>query len=252
MAHVVNSNYNLGEETMDIVTTGAGIEMLLRWGHFLAGVAWIGLLYYFNLVQGEYFKEAEGPAKTDAIKKLVPRALWWFRWGAMATLVTGLGILALRGGSMSIDIYVGALLGIFMFVNVWMIIWPAQKIVIAAAEKPSKTKKAETETAEALAKAGLASRTNTLFSIPMLFFMGASSHYPHSFSFLALLVCVLIIVVLQFNGAYPVIKNMDFVKKLPAAAISAAGKMGPMASVKGVIQCGAGLTLVLFLVLEYL
>ena len=232
---------------MDIVTTGPGIEMLLRWGHFLAGIAWIGLLYYFNFVQGEYFKQAEAAAKSDAIKKLVPRALWWFRWGAMATVITGLGIFAVRGGNMSIDIYVGALLGIIMFLNVWLIIWPSQQIVIAAAEKPSKTKKAETETAAALAKAGLASRTNTLFSIPMLFFMGASSHYPHNFSALALIVCVLVILVLAFNGAYPAIKQIDLVKKLPEA-----GKMGPMASVKGVIHCGLGLTVLLYLVLDYL
>ena len=232
---------------MDIVTTSAGFEMLLRWGHFMAGVAWIGLLYYFNFVQTEYFKEAEARAKSDAIKKLVPRALWWFRWGAMFTLLTGLGIFAVRGGGMSIDIYIGALLGIFMFVNVWLIIWPCQQIVIASAEQVSKGEKALPEAADALATAGLASRTNTLFSIPMLFFMGASSHYPHGFGMLALLVSVLLIVALEYNGAYPAIKNIDIVKKLPAA-----GKMGPYASVKGVIHCGLGLTVVLFLILEIL
>ena len=232
---------------MDIVTTSAGFEMLLRWGHFMAGVAWIGLLYYFNFVQTEYFKEAEARAKSDAIRNLVPRALWWFRWGAMFTLLTGLGIFAVRGGGMSIDIYIGALLGIFMFVNVWLIIWPCQQIVIASAEQVSKGEKALPEAADALATAGLASRTNTLFSIPMLFFMGASSHYPHGFGMLALLVSVLLIVALEYNGAYPAIKNIDIVKKLPAA-----GKMGPYASVKGVIHCGLGLTVVLFLILEIL
>ena len=94
---------------MGIVTTSIGFEMLLRWGHFLGGITWIGLLYYFNFVQTEYFKEAEASAKSDAIQKLVPRALWWFRWGAMFTLITGLGIFAIRGGGMSMDIYVGAL-----------------------------------------------------------------------------------------------------------------------------------------------
>lgn len=236
---------------MDIVTTGSGIEMLLRWGHFLAGITWIGLLYYFNFVQGEYFKQAEAAAKHDAIKQLVPRALWWFRWGAMATVITGLGIFALRGGSMPIDIYIGALLGIIMFLNVWLIIWPNQQIVIAATKKPSATKKAETETAAALAKAALASRTNTLFSIPMLFFMGASAHYPHSFSAFALFICVLIILALSINGAYPAISQIDAIKtslkKLPAL-----GKMGYMASVKGVILCGLGLNLTLFMVLNYL
>lgn len=66
---------------MELFTTSLGFEMLLRWGHFMAGVAWIGLLYYFNFVQTEYFKEADAASKSDAIQKLVPRALWWFRWG---------------------------------------------------------------------------------------------------------------------------------------------------------------------------
>ncbi len=232
---------------MDIVTTTAGIEMLMRWGHFLAGITWIGLLYYFNFVQGEYFKEADASAKTAAIKGLVPKALWWFRWGAAATLITGLAIFGLRGGGMSMDIYVGALLGVFMFLNVWLIIWPNQKVVIASAEAVSAGGKALPEAADALAAAGLASRTNTLFSIPMLFFMGASSHYPHSFSALAFIVAAVIILVLELNGAYPAVKNISVCKKLPAC-----GKMGLMASIKGVIHCGLGLTVILFLILDYL
>ncbi|MEE9397697.1 MAG: urate hydroxylase PuuD [Methylococcales bacterium] len=232
---------------MEIITTSVGLEMLMRFAHFLAGITWIGLLYYFNFVQTEYFKEAEASSKSDAIRGLVPRALWWFRWGAMVTLLTGIAIFAIRGGGMSMDIYIGALLGIFMFVNVWMIIWPSQQVVIASAEAVAGGGKALPDAADSLAKAGLASRTNTLFSIPMLFFMGASSHYPHAFSGFAFLLAVVIILVLEFNGAYPVIKGNDLVKKLPAA-----GKMGPMASVKGVIHSGLGLTAVLFLILDML
>ncbi|WP_394752832.1 urate hydroxylase PuuD [Crenothrix sp.] len=232
---------------MDIVTTKLGLEMLLRWGHFLGGITWIGLLYYFNLVQTEYFKEASGDAKADAIQKLVPRALWWFRWGAMFTLITGLGIFAVKGSSMSVDIYVGALLGIFMFINVWLIIWPNQKIVIASATQVASGGAALPEAADALAKAGLASRTNFLFSVPMLFFMGASAHYPHQFHALAFILAVAVILVLEYNGAYPMIKNHSLVQKLPAA-----GKIGPCASIKGVIHCGLGLTVVLFLLLDLL
>ena len=232
---------------MGIVTTSIGIEMLLRWGHFLAGVTWIGLLYYFNFVQMEYFKEAEASAKSDAIQKLVPRALWWFRWGAVATLVTGLGIFGVRGGGMSMDIYVGALIAIIMFTNVWLIIWPNQKILIASTEQVAKGGEALPEAASAAANAGLASRTNALFSFPMLFFMGASAHYPHSFSAVALIAAVLVILALAYNGAYPMIKHIDALKKLPAG-----GKMGPYASIKGVIHCGLGLTVVLFLLLDYL
>ncbi len=229
---------------MEILTTGAGFEMLMRWGHFLAGITWIGLLYYFNFVQTEFFKEADAGAKSDAIRKLVPRALWWFRWGAMFTFLTGVAIFAVRGAGMPGSIYIGALLGTFMFANVWLIIWPNQKIVIASAEQVAGGGEALPDAAEALGKAGLASRTNTLFSIPMLFFMGASSHYPLDSGTLGSLIAVILILLLEYNGAYGLLSRFGIVKSLPAG-----GKMGPMASVKGVIHCGLGLTLVLFIVL---
>lgn len=232
---------------MELVTTTAGYEMLLRWGHFLAGVTWIGLLYYFNLVQGEYFKEADAGAKSDAIQKLVPRALWWFRWGAVVTLLTGLGIMGLRGAGQSLDIYIGALLAITMFCNVWLIIWPNQKIVIASATQVANGGQALPEAAGALATAGLASRTNCLFSIPMLYFMGASSHFPHGFNFFAFVVAALIILALEYNGAYPVLKNVGFLSKLPPA-----GKMGPYTSIPGVIHCGLGLTVILYLIVAFI
>ena len=232
---------------MELITTSLGVEMLLRWGHFMAGITWIGLLYYFNFVQTEYFKEADPAAKSDAIQKLVPKALWWFRWGAMFTLITGLGIFAIRGGGMSMDIYVGALLGLFMFLNVWLIIWPKQQIVMASATQLAEGGELIPEAAAALATAGLASRTNTLFSIPMLFFMGASAHYPHSFSALAFIVAVVAIVALEFNGAYPAIKHIDAFKKLPEG-----GNMKLYTSVNGVIYCGLGLTAILFLILDLL
>jgi uncharacterized membrane protein len=232
---------------MDIVTTKLGLEMLLRWGHFLGGITWIGLLYYFNFVQTEYFKEAEAGAKSDALQKLVPRALWWFRWGAVLTLLTGLGIFGIRGAGWSVDIYIGALLGTIMFLNVWLIIWPNQKIVVASAKQVAKGGSALPEAAGALAAAGLASRTNALFSIPMLFFMAASSHYPHGFKLLALIVAVVIILLLEYNGAYLAIKENKFVKKLPAA-----GKMGPYTSIGGLIHSGLGLTVILFLIVDFL
>jgi len=232
---------------MDLITTKLGFEMLLRWGHFMAGITWIGLLYYFNFVQTEYFKEADAASKSDVIQKLVPKALWWFRWGAMFTLITGLGIFAVRGGGMSMDIYVGALLGLFMFLNVWLIIWPNQQIVIASAKQVADGGDALPDAATALASAGLASRTNTLFSIPMLFFMGASAHFPHSFSFLAFIVAVATIVALEFNGAYPAIKHIEALKKLPVG-----GNMKLYTTVNGVIYCGLGLTVILFLILDLL
>src|SRR5690349_21833394 len=74
-----------------------GFMFLLRWLHFFFGVIWIGHLYYFNFVQGSFFAETDAATKSNAIQKLVPRALWWFRWGAMYTMFTGILILALRG-----------------------------------------------------------------------------------------------------------------------------------------------------------
>ncbi|MCS5564667.1 MAG: urate hydroxylase PuuD [Methylococcales bacterium] len=233
---------------MEIITTSIGIEMLLRWGHFLAGITWIGMLYYFNFVQTEFFKEADAGAKADALQKLVPRALWWFRWGAMFTFLTGVGIMGLRGAGMPIDIWVGALLGTFMFLNVWLIIWPNQQIVIASAKQVAAGGEAIAEAATSLATAGLASRTNTLFSIPMLFFMGASSHYAHpASSMIADLTAIIVVLLIQYNAARSSLDRFDVVKKLPAA-----GKMGPMASVTGVIHCGLGLTVVLYMIIDLL
>ena len=216
---------------MDIALfTSAGMDYLFRYIHFLAGITWIGLLYYFNFVQTEYFKEADAAHKSGAIQKLVPRALWWFRWGAALTFITGLLMLGYRGSAISFDITVGALLGTLMFLNVWLIIWPKQKIVIASAVQVAEGGEADPEAAGALAKAGLASRTNTLFSMPMLFFMGSSMHMSNGMltgaSDIALGLIVLLVLVLQANGIM--------------------GKQGPMTSVKGVVSCGLGLTVVLY------
>lgn len=233
---------------MEIITTSIGIEMLLRWGHFLAGITWIGMLYYFNFVQTEFFKEAEAGAKADALQKLVPRALWWFRWGALFTFLTGVGILGMRGAGWPLDIYIGALMGTFMFLNVWLIIWPKQKIVIASAKQVAAGGEAIPEAAPSLAVAGLASRTNTLFSIPMLFFMGASGHYPHfDTTMIAALLAIVVIFLLEYNAARSSLERFSFAAKLPAA-----GKMGPMASVSGVIHCGLILTIVLYVIIDML
>src|SRR6478609_5081380 len=89
---------------------------LFRWAHVLFGIVWIGMLYYFNFVQGEYFKEATADAKSDAVQKLAPRALWWFRWGAMFTFITGvLLLLGMLKTNLVNDLTVtGAILGTLM------------------------------------------------------------------------------------------------------------------------------------------
>tara|TARA_B100002052_G_C15805379_1_gene563243 strand:+ start:213 stop:887 length:675 start_codon:yes stop_codon:yes gene_type:complete len=206
--------------------------MFFKWVHFLAGITWIGVLYYFNFIQGEWFKEIEDQVKGTAVRTLVPRALWWFRWGAMFTFLSGVAMLLVQGHpdfslTYNVYIYTGALMGTLMFLNVWLVIWPAQQIVIASSESVANGGEANPEAGNALARAGLASRTNTLFSIPMLFFMGAARGLSaDSTSQAALIASTVIILLIEANA----IK----------------GKMGPMASVKGVIHCGLALTVVLY------
>jgi len=218
-----------------------GFEFSLRWFHYLAGITWIGLLYYFNFVQGEWFKETDASAKGAAVQKLVPRALWWFRWGAMFTFITGVSILMNKGHMAGFEVYTsswgifiltGALLGTFMFLNVWMIIWPNQQIVIAAANG-----KKHPNAAACGAKAALASRTNTLFSIPMLFFMGAASHLPLNVDY-------------DYNGWALSGVLGAIICGLQLNAVC--GKPGPMASVRGVITSGFVLIAVLYLAMEAL
>jgi len=163
------------------------IEFLARWLHILSGVMWIGLLYYFNFVQGPFMAEAAAAAKPEVTTKLLPRAMWWFRWAAMSTLVFGLILiymLSTDSGSAywssprGVSILFGGILGIIMWFNVWFIIWPNQKFIIAA----TKAAVAAGKPVEGLGTrpriAFLASRTNTMLSIPMLFFMAASTHNP--------------------------------------------------------------------------
>jgi uncharacterized membrane protein len=215
---------------------GIVLDYLARWGHFLFGITWIGLLYYFNFVQGEYFKVAEASSRVDAFTKLVPRALWYFRWAAMFTFLTGLYMLMTRMmGGWTLDITIGALLGTLMFLNVWLIIWPNQKILIASNEQLKGGGQALPEAAAAAPKAALASRTNTMFSIPMLFFMGSSAHFPHggiSSDNVALIVAIVIAAALEINAIF--------------------GKQGPLTTVRGVIGCGLALTAVLWAVAEAL
>jgi uncharacterized membrane protein len=162
-----------------------GFLVLLRWLHFLFGITWIGLLYYFNFVQTPFFAETEPAVRSGAQQKLLPRALWWFRWGAMGTVVSGVIYLIIwwnRVGfafnSWAIAILTGGALGLIMWANVWFVIWPKQKIVIANATATAAGGQANPAAAPAGRRASIASRTNVMFSIPMLFFMGAASHYP--------------------------------------------------------------------------
>lgn len=220
---------------MELFTQELGWLYFFKWLHFLVGITWIGLLYYFNFVQGEYFKEADGGARVDAVSKLVPLALWYFRWGAMFTFITGAIMLWILGTTASYDIVIGATMGTLMFLNVWLIIWPNQKIVIASSQQVAAGGEANPDAAAAGPKAGLASRTNTLFSIPMLFFMGAGAHLPGAMvigaaPMVSLIIALAIIAIVEINGIV--------------------GRQGPMTSVRGVIVSGFVLTVILWLVVR--
>src|SRR2546428_658055 len=168
-----------GRRTMALFSD-AGIQFLFRWIHFLSGITWIGLLYYFNFVQGAFMAEADAATKSGATQKLVPRALWWFRWSAAVTFLAGV-VLGLRRASWSdpwgLTIITGAAFGIVMLANVWRVIWPNQRIVIANAVAAAGGGQANPAAAGAARRAFLASRTNVVFSFPMLFFMGGASHF---------------------------------------------------------------------------
>jgi len=184
-----------------------GTLFLLRWIHFLAGITWIGLLYYFNFVQGPFFAETDAGTKSNATQKLVPRALWWFRWAAMLTFLSGFTILGLLKASWSnpwgMTILTGAAFGTAMFLNVWLVIWPKQKIVIASAVAAAGGGQANPAAAAAGRRAFLASRTNVVFSFPMLFFMGAATHFtlnPAQNAGLFGIIVLAIIALLELNA----------------------------------------------------
>ena len=225
-------------------------QFLLRWLHFLSGITWIGMLYFFNLVNVQFQKEIDAATKLKTNPPLLTRALWWFRWGAVVTWLTGflyagyfvtagkeipqnsgLSLLvflviwaaafvilsgvyraSIAGGALkdgrvvalivavvvivagwliasivrswgasnrSIAIMVGGGIGTIMFMNVWMIIWPLQKKIIAATRATAESgAPAPADQPKWARRAFLASRTNAWLSIPMLFFMGAASHFP--------------------------------------------------------------------------
>src|SRR5215207_4545104 len=109
--------------------------MIIRWIHFLAGITWIGLLYFFNLINAAFLKSLDGPTKNIVIPKLMPSALNWFRHGATVTVLAGILLyvqLYMNGGTGAYALAIGGLLGIIMMVNVHAIIWPNQKKIIAA------------------------------------------------------------------------------------------------------------------------
>lgn len=239
LALVLQTSATGGDGSWLAVPSGADLaRMLLRWSHFVAGIVWIGMLYFFNLVNVPLMKELDGPTKGKVIPKLMPRALWFFRWGAVVTVLVGLtyyamylmppdaraanantwswlglwllivvitwaiiyglihkvndgrvlaalvAILALVmsylilyffKGNKTIAIGIGGGLGVIMLLNVWGIIWRAQKKIIAwTADNAENGTPIPPESASLARRAFLASRANAWLSLPMLLLMGVS------------------------------------------------------------------------------
>ena len=143
---------------------------LLRWFHVLSAIMWVGILYYFNFIQIPNMGKIPDEQKPAISKVIAPAALWWFRWGSVATVVTGLILAHLNGylhkamtfSDVFWPIGLGMWLGLIMFLNVWGVIWPSQKRALGIIEVDADTK------AKAARKAMLFSRINTILSIPML------------------------------------------------------------------------------------
>jgi uncharacterized membrane protein len=158
------------------------VLIVVRWFHFLAGITWIGLLYWFNLVNVNFMKTLDATTRPVVVPALLPRALFWFRHSAWVTVLVGFVLIyGLYWQTNRIDLVTdngfktissGMLLGLVMLFNVWMIIWPNQRRVfaaLAAGEAPDPAWARDTL---------YASRANVTLSFPMLFFMGSASHFP--------------------------------------------------------------------------
>jgi uncharacterized membrane protein len=231
--------------------TKEGIHWILRWWHVVFGVAWIGLLYYFNFVQVPSFPTMEAAHRNGAIDKLVPRALWYFRYAALATAATGIIMLGLySGGDTAVysfsgntghSIYMGSVIGLLMLANVWLVIWPNQQIVIANARGLLEGKAADPAAAGAGRKALLGSRTNAIFSIPMLMFMTGTQNFfggtdmGSSDRLIAWIVLLAILVVFELSA-------LGFIGGMEGPLTK------PLASHKNIAHIGVPVALVLLLI----
>lgn len=190
------------------------LQALFRWIHILAGITWIGLLYFLNFINVHVNRALEDSVRTQLVPELMPRTLWWFRWGAMFTFLSGyllllwkyfllgsgvMGDAGLLGSSAGRWISLGVVLGTIMWWNVWFMIWPAQQQLIRWT-RAGKTPLEQPATAQ---KALLASRLNTFLSVPLVFAMLAGAgHYP-SIGFHPL--SVIVVLGIGFGLAYVLI-----------------------------------------------
>lgn len=169
----------------------AGLWGAFRIAHVIVAIMWMGLLWFFNFVQTPAYAEMDPPVRNSAFDKVTWRALWWFRWSAAATVLFGLLIIAVGADSKThlydgqywfksasgVTLLVGILFGITMFLNVWLVIWPNQQVVIGNARNVLAGGEADPNAAAAARKGAMASRQNTIFSLPLLVFMVGASHF---------------------------------------------------------------------------
>jgi uncharacterized membrane protein len=229
---------------MEIITTATGWELLIRFVHLLAGVTWVGLLYYLSFIQPRFLSgELGAPARSPVLRGLLPDAMWWVRWAAMFSFLSGWTIVLMKLGyaRASLDmgymtrILTGAAVGTLMWANVWFLVWPAQRVVVRSAERVAAGGEAIREAAARADRAAVASRVNALLSIPVLFFMASASHLPSFSAGPSALLYWLIAGVLLLAVETP--------------ALIAAGSPihKPLASIPGTVYAGVGLTLLLYL-----
>ncbi len=169
------------------IFTRYGLQGAFTIAHVVVAIMWMGLLWFFNFVQTPAYAEMDGAARNNAFDKLTWRALWWFRWAAAATVAFGLLIVAVApkdtfGGDFwkstaGVTLLIGILFGIAMLYNVWMVIWPAQQVVIANARNVQNGGEADPNAPAAARASAMASRQNTIFSLPLLVFMVGASHF---------------------------------------------------------------------------
>jgi uncharacterized membrane protein len=196
-----------------------GFDNALRISHVIVAIMWMGLLWFFNFVQVPAYAEMDAAARNNALDKLTWRALWWFRWAAAAPLVFGLLIIAVWPdvydgdywkSTAGVTLLLGIIMGVVMAANVWMVIWPNQQVVIANARNVQAGGEANPAAAAAGRRGAMASRQNTIFSLPLLVFMVGASHFYNAFHWdqtpggakwgLYFIVGLAIIVVLELNA----------------------------------------------------
>ena len=205
----------------DSGSSEAAWNLALRWIHVVAGITWIGLLYFFNFINGAFQAQLDADAKRQVVPQLMPRALFWFRWGAAFTWLTGIAlfyVVYMMGNLISYPndggltgralwIMVGMLFGTIMAFNVWFIIWPAQKQIIP------KVRDGEAPDGALVKRATMASKINTYLSVPLILLM-VSNHFPTiygdgNYAMLGGLILVgLIFVWIEYKFIAPSVKGM--------------------------------------------